>query len=136
MPTGQTSPSFGQKILYILVGAALGVALTMTLGRVGPMTNLILPPHKEPVQDRVKRVVLTWSGAINVNPADSLDLVIWGGTLSQHDYDFQPGGADSLIKMLKVEFQKPPQKQVNLIPTSLGQKGTVKTFADLVSSIQ
>lgn len=134
MATPDTSTTLLQKALLVLVGAVLGVALTMTVEKLVPTKEFIVPP--EPVQDRVKRVVLIWSGATNANPTDSLDLVIWGGTLSQHDYDFQPGGADSLIRMLKVEFQKPPRRKIDLIPTSLGQKGTVKTLGDLVSSIQ
>jgi hypothetical protein len=136
MPAPAQSTTLMQKVLFTLVGVALGVALTMTFERYVPTKGFVLPPPPEPVQDRVRRVVLTWSGATNINPIDSLDLVIWGGTISQHDYDFQPGGADSLIRMLKVEFQKAPQRKIDLNPTSLGQKGSVKTFADLVSSIQ
>jgi hypothetical protein len=71
-----------------------------------------------------------------VKDKDSLDLVVWGSTLAQHDYDFQHGGADSLIRMLRLEFQNPPQKQIRFAASSLGEKGSIKTFGDLVNAIQ
>jgi hypothetical protein len=126
-----------RNTLFVLLGVGLGVVPTLMVETILSKREVsFVQPPPAPVQDRVRRVVLTWSGATNVDPKDTLDLVIWGGTIGQHDYDFQPGGADSLIRMLKLEFRNPPARKVNLFASSLGQKGTVKTFADLVDSIQ
>jgi hypothetical protein len=120
-------------LVTLVVGVIVGGALVWCYELIVPSHNLVSAPI---IRDRVKSVIVGWSGR-NPPIQDKEDLeTIWASTRQSHDFDFQPGGADELCKMLDKEFTNPPIKPVSLQPSAFGPKGKLLTVDDLVQRVE